>query len=637
MNYDIKSIKNKMLVKYPFFGSVIANVKYEEDKSLGTAGTNGQIIYYNPDYLNSLSKEEQTFVFAHEVCHIAFNHILRSEGKDINLWNIATDGVTNQFLKRDGLKMPKGGVDIADAINYDAEQLYEKLLQEKQQNQENQQNSQEHQNQQNSSNSNNNQKNDNSQNGKNDQQSDGSQKQNSEKSQNGQDNNQPSSNSKNNENSQSSEDSQEQSNNQDNSQINAQQNNSNSNNHQKKDNNQNGKNAQQSDDSQKQNSEKSQNDQDNNQPSSNNKNNENSQSSEDSQEQSNSQDNSQINAQQNNSKSNNNQKNDNSQNSKNDQQGDGSKGNTLEQSSGDESSQQSDNNSNNDDKKHKDVGHDTHSMWEETVKKHKEQEQNKEKKNNEINKKNKNSSEKDDFEKKQEELENMGEKKAFKKNLEDRKKQLEELKEAISKLASQAGSTSNEDVREIENIGISKPLIDWRYILREAIKYDVDWSYQNATIEDGVITPNLEEQPKPETEIVLDTSGSISDVLLRNFLRECKNILQQSRVKVGCFDTKFYGFHEIRTEQDIENMKFVGGGGTDFYVAINAFTRRVENKIIFTDGEAWMPNIPCDAIWIVFGQTKINPKGGKVIYITPEQLDKLYGFDFNDNVRKRVK
>lgn len=568
MNYDIKSIKNKMLVKYPFFGSVIADVKYEEDKSLGTAGTNGEIIYYNPDYLNSLSKEEQTFVFAHEVCHIAFNHILRSEGKDVNLWNIATDGVINQFLKRDGLKMPEGGVDIADALNYDAEQLYEKLLQEKQQNQENQQNSQEHQNQQNNSKSNNNQKNGNSQNSNNDQQSDGSHKQNSEKSQNGQDSNQISSNSKNNENSQSSEDSQEQSNNQDNSQINAQQNNSNSDK----------------------------------------------------------------------------QKNDNSQNGKNDQQSadvNGSKENASQQDISDtKNSQQSDKqskDSNNDDKKHKDVGHDTHSMWEETVKKHKEQEQNKEKKNNEINKKNKNSSEKDDFEKKQEELENMGEKKAFKKNLEDRKKQLEELKEAISKLASQAGSTSNEDVREIENIGISKPLIDWRYILREAIKYDVDWSYQNATIEDGVITPNLEEQPKPETEIVLDTSGSISDVLLRNFLRECKNILQQSRVKVGCFDTKFYGFHEIRTEQDIENMKFVGGGGTDFYVAINAFTRRVENKIIFTDGEAWMPNIPCDAIWIVFGQTKINPKGGKVIYITPEQLDKLYGFDFNDNVRKRVK
>lgn len=58
---------------------------------------------------------------------------MRSEGKNPKLWNIATDGVINQFLKRDGLKMAPGGVDIAEAINYDAEQLYEKLLQEKQQ------------------------------------------------------------------------------------------------------------------------------------------------------------------------------------------------------------------------------------------------------------------------------------------------------------------------------------------------------------------------------------------------------------------------------------------------------------------------------------------------------------------------
>ena len=57
----------------------------------------------------------------------------------------------------------------------------------------------------------------------------------------------------------------------------------------------------------------------------------------------------------------------------------------------------------------------------------------------------------------------------------------------------------------------------------------------------------------PETEIVLDTSGSINEILLKNFLRECKNILQHTKLKVGCFDTEFYGFHEIRTEEDIEN------------------------------------------------------------------------------------
>ena len=147
MKYDIEALKRKMLVKYPFFGSVVAGVKYKEERSVGTAGTDGKTIYYNPDFLEKLSTDEQTFVFAHEVCHIAFNHILRSEGKNPQVWNTATDAVINQFLKRDGLKMVDGGVDIADAINYDAEQLYEKMMKEQQQNQSGSGNGQQDQNQ----------------------------------------------------------------------------------------------------------------------------------------------------------------------------------------------------------------------------------------------------------------------------------------------------------------------------------------------------------------------------------------------------------------------------------------------------------------------------------------------------------
>lgn len=148
MSFDIKSIKRKMLVKYPFFGSVVANVDYRANTNIEVAGTDGKIIYYNPEFLEKLSVKEQIFIFAHEVCHIAFNHILRSEGKNPIVWNIATDAVINAFLKRDGLKMVEGGVDMADAINYDAEQLYEKLLKEKQQHQQNSQNQSQQQNKQ---------------------------------------------------------------------------------------------------------------------------------------------------------------------------------------------------------------------------------------------------------------------------------------------------------------------------------------------------------------------------------------------------------------------------------------------------------------------------------------------------------
>ena len=492
MKYDIATLERKMLVKYPFFGSVVASVDYKENKDISTADTDGETIYYNPEYLEGLSVEEQTFIFAHEVCHIAFNHILRSEGKNPELWSIATDGVINQFLKRDGLKLSPGVVDMAEAINYDAEQLYEKLLQEKQQS------------------------------------GQGNQQQSSDDSQGGNNQQQPQS---------------------------------------------------QQDNGETQNQESKQQSSDGGQSG------------------------------------------DNQQQSQSQPQGNSGSGGSQDpkKQSQEQSGGESEEDSQKEDKSKQDVGHDTHSMWAQAVKKHKEQQ------------------EKTKLEKKQEELESMGEKDAFKKNLEDKKKQLEELKEAISKQASQAGTSTNRDIRTVNDIGSAKPLIDWRYVLRDAIKYDVDWSYKNATLEDGVVSANLEEQPMPETEIVLDTSGSINEVLLKNFLRECKNILQHTKLKVGCFDTEFYGFYEIRTEEDIEKMRFEGRGGTDFDVAVGAFSRQVENKIIFTDGKASMPDMTLDAIWIVFGGKKINPKGGKVIHIDNEQLERLYNYQMTNETKERTR
>ena len=175
----------------------------------------------------------------------------------------------------------------------------------------------------------------------------------------------------------------------------------------------------------------------------------------------------------------------------------------------------------------------------------------------------------------------------------------------------------------LENdVGVSKQLIDWRKVLKSAICKNYDWSYKNASIENGIITPHLEEILESNTEILLDTSGSIDDDILKSFLRECKHIFNTSKIKVGCFDTEFYGFQDIKNVNDIDKLKFVGGGGTDFTVAIEAFSSRVDNKIIFTDGRSFMPNQYCNCIWVVFGDKKIEPIGGKVIYIDENELVK---------------
>lgn len=138
MSVDIDAIKRKLLIKYPTFGSVIANLEFQANKDIVKAGTNGKVLLYNPKFVSGLSDKERTFLFAHEVCHVAFEHIFRSEGKDKQLWNIATDSVINALLKQDGLPMIDGGVDIPEAVNYDAEEMYNKLLEEKKKQQEQQ-------------------------------------------------------------------------------------------------------------------------------------------------------------------------------------------------------------------------------------------------------------------------------------------------------------------------------------------------------------------------------------------------------------------------------------------------------------------------------------------------------------------
>ena len=274
-----------------------------------------------------------------------------------------------------------------------------------------------------------------------------------------------------------------------------------------------------------------------------------------------------------------------------------------------------------------DIGHDTHSLWDKAIEERKKEQQEQTQTKNKDKKEKTEKKEKREVDEKSKFTE-QGERETFKQNKIERRKQLQELsRELANKSSHEVGDGIQREGKKLSDIGIATPLIDWRKLLRQAIKYDEEYTRKNARMRNGYFRHKLEQLPMPEAEILLDTSGSVSEVLLKNFLRECKNILDNSKVKVGCFNTEFHGFTELRRPEDIDNMSFPIGGGTDFNAAVGAFSRKVPNKIIFTDGEADMPRETVrNVIWVVFGDEKINPKGGKVINITGEQLRKLYRF-----------
>ena len=148
MIYDVK---RKMLAKYPRFGSeiAVANIEFKDDLPFHTAATDGKNIYVDPNYFESLSENDRLFTIAHEIMHIKFMHMYRltdKEGKKRNpkLWNIATDAIINANLERDGFTIKEGYVNMPEALDYSAEEFYQKLLQEKEkkeQEQEDEQNS----------------------------------------------------------------------------------------------------------------------------------------------------------------------------------------------------------------------------------------------------------------------------------------------------------------------------------------------------------------------------------------------------------------------------------------------------------------------------------------------------------------
>ena len=173
-----------------------------------------------------------------------------------------------------------------------------------------------------------------------------------------------------------------------------------------------------------------------------------------------------------------------------------------------------------------------------------------------------------------------------------------------------------------------KPILSWKKILVKEFKKDeAKWSYRRSS-RDNFYMPRIEEMEQyeqPVTEVVLDTSGSIDDALLKGFLRQLKPLVKETKLKAGCFDTSFYGFKEIKTAADIDHFQSIGGGGTDIDCAVRAFTKdKKVNKIVFTDGFGFMPQRDLwdtkNLVWIVFDNPSFNAPFGKIIYVQRNEM-----------------
>ena len=123
----LQHTKIELMTKSVFLSSICLGLKHVVSTQVPTAGTNGKVVYYNPDFVAKLTKGELIGLLAHEVWHVAFRHMLRKGDRDPERWNIAGDHVINLLLLADGFELPEGGCYDEQYTGMTTEQVYNLL------------------------------------------------------------------------------------------------------------------------------------------------------------------------------------------------------------------------------------------------------------------------------------------------------------------------------------------------------------------------------------------------------------------------------------------------------------------------------------------------------------------------------
>jgi predicted metal-dependent peptidase len=133
----IAKITMMMQKNTSFYTSILFSLKQTFTEELPTAATDGKELLINPEFFWDLPANQRIALLAHEVLHVALDHMHRRGKRDPKLWNVAADYVINDALAQAYYTLPAGALLDSKYRNMSTVQVYnlldKKTDQEKQQ------------------------------------------------------------------------------------------------------------------------------------------------------------------------------------------------------------------------------------------------------------------------------------------------------------------------------------------------------------------------------------------------------------------------------------------------------------------------------------------------------------------------
>ena len=91
----ISQAKAKLLVDYPYFGTIASRLELVQNDDIQAFKSNGIRLEYNSDFFDEIELSEMEFAFANGAMHASLAHESRKNGRSGWLWQMATDDVQN--------------------------------------------------------------------------------------------------------------------------------------------------------------------------------------------------------------------------------------------------------------------------------------------------------------------------------------------------------------------------------------------------------------------------------------------------------------------------------------------------------------------------------------------------------------
>ena len=124
--------KIQLLMHNPFLGIIIIGLTWKESRRVPTLGVTHNKLYWNPDFVETISDDVLMAALAHETMHVVYQHVLewrQFSGKLEPYWTEAQEYVVNDSVKNMfGLTLGEGWFYSDEYKNMFTEEVYAKLL-----------------------------------------------------------------------------------------------------------------------------------------------------------------------------------------------------------------------------------------------------------------------------------------------------------------------------------------------------------------------------------------------------------------------------------------------------------------------------------------------------------------------------